>query len=393
VNSQPPTLLRASIVDTEKEFRGLAEAWNSLARSAGGSVFLQHEWFDAAWAWREQDSSLFLVLAWDEDALIGILPLVKVQENQRFPASRNLEFLAVPDTQCCDLIAAPENRNRVTQAFCAELHKRRNEWDQLLLRYLDETAAALSEIKTGMSARRYKCNVKTQGPNLFVPLQGSWDSYYGTRSRSLKKANNLAANRLKKTGDIRVEWISPQNSEKTAIESAVEQAIDISRRSWKQQTGNSLNQPGPMRFITTLTAHAARRGWLSLWLLSIDGRCLAMEYQLLDADNVYALRADFDADCEEISPGSHLMRTLLESLFGRNLQRYYMGPGENAYKTRWTEEGDSLYQMIVHGRTWRGRLIRFLDDRLKPFARSLRNTLAARKASAPSSKNLREPVH
>jgi CelD/BcsL family acetyltransferase involved in cellulose biosynthesis len=68
-----------------------------------------------------------------------------------------------------------------------------------------------------------------------------------------------------------------------------------------------------------------------------------------------------------------LMRTLLESLFGRNLRRYYMGPGENAYKTRWTEEGDTLLQMVVHGRTWRGRLIRLVDEVLKPYARSLRD--------------------
>jgi len=389
VNSPAQLFLRVSIVDTEKEFRDLGVAWNRLARSAGGSVFFQHEWFDAAWAWRKEGSSLFVLLAWEADEPIGILPLVSVREKKPFPALRSLEFLAVPDTQFCDLIAAPEDRSRVAEAFCAKLHKRRKEWDRLVLRYLDDTGAVLNEVKAGLAARQYTCDVKTQGPNLFVKLEPSWDAYYSTRSRSLKKANNLAANRLKKVGEITVRWISPENSGETAIQGALEQAIDISRRSWKQETGNSLDQPGPRGFIQTLTAHAARRGWLSVWLLSIDDKPLAMEYQLLDAGNVYALRADFDAECGEISPGSHLMRTLLESLFSRNLRRYYMGPGENAYKTRWTEEGDTLHQMVVYGRTWRGQLTRFVDNVLKPFARSLRDKLASRKAQ-PIAKDNRD---
>jgi CelD/BcsL family acetyltransferase involved in cellulose biosynthesis len=383
--------LRISVVDTEQAFRELGEAWNTLARSAGGSVFFQHEWFDSAWAWRKESSSLFVLLAWEGNAPIGILPLVRVREKRRFLAISGLEFLTVPDTQFCDLIAAPEDRNRVSEAFCAALDSRRNEWDRMVLRYLDANAAALSEFKASLAARHYPCDVKKQGLNLFVTLESSWDSYYGTRSRSLKKANNLAANRLKKAGEISIEWVASENSGEPAIRDALERSIDISRRSWKQETGNSLDQPGPRGFINTLTAHAARRGWLSVWLLSIDGKPLAMEYQLLDAGNVYALRADFDAECGEISPGSHLMRTLLESLFGRNLRRYYMGPGENAYKTRWTEEGDTLHQMTVHGRTWSGRLIRLVDEVLKPYARSLRDALASRKAQ-PAAKDNRESI-
>jgi CelD/BcsL family acetyltransferase involved in cellulose biosynthesis len=380
VNNPSPPILSVSLVDTEKAFRELGEAWNRLARGFDGSIFFQHEWFDAAWAWRKQDASLFVLLARQSDVLVGILPLVSVREKGRFPALRGLEFLAVPDTQACDLIAAPQDRSRVAEAFCAELHQRRQEWDRLELRYLDATGTTVSEFKTGLAARNYACEVKMQGPNLFVKLEPSWDAYYSTRSRSLKKANNLAANRLKKAGGITVQWITAENSGEPAIQDALEQAIDISRRSWKQKTGNSLDYPGPGDFIQTLTAHATRRKWFSLWLLFIDGKPLAMEYQLLDAGNVYALRADFDAECEEISPGSHLMRTLLESLFGRNLRRYYMGPGENPYKTRWTEEGDTLHQMVVYGRTWRGQLTQIVETVLKPLGRSLRDKLALRKA-------------
>jgi CelD/BcsL family acetyltransferase involved in cellulose biosynthesis len=174
-----------------------------------------------------------------------------------------------------------------------------------------------------------------------------------------------------------VECISGAEAPQAEVQAALGKAVDVSRRSWKQATGNSLDNPGPGAFIQTLTGHAARRGWLSLWLLHIDSKPVAMEYQLVDGANVYALRADFDTACEEISPGSYLMRTLVESLFDKGLQRYYMGPGSNAYKTRWTDEGEPLQQLSAFGRTWRGRLLHIVDDVLRPRARAARAALMA----------------
>ena len=377
MDSLPKTLLSVSIVDSGQAFFELADDWNRLVKQCGGSVFLRHEWFDAAWAWRKEDSNLFIFLAWKGNELVGIFPLVRVEKKERFPRLRSVEFLTVPDTQTCDLIAEPKDRSIVAHAFCGELYKRRNEWDQLSLRYLNDKTSALHDLEAGLAEHRYVSDVKIQGPNLFVNLESSWDTYYGSRTRSLKKANNLAANRLKKAGQIAIQWVTSESADEKSVANALQQAIAISRHSWKQNTGNSLDQSGPGAFISALTKHAARNGWLSLWLLSIDGNALAMEYQLLDAGNVYALRADFDAEHEEISPGSHLMRTLLELLFEPGLKRYYMGPGENAYKTRWTEESVILKQLVVHNRTWRGQIVHVVDDILKPAARRIRNRLTS----------------
>ena len=76
--------------------------------------------------------------------------------------------------------------------------------------------------------------------------------------------------------------------------------------------------------------------------MHVGDRPVAMEYQLVDNGNVHALRSDFDQSCEDLSPGSYLFRHLLESSFGGGLTRYYMGPGDNPYKLRWTDQGESL---------------------------------------------------
>ncbi len=295
---------------------------------------------------------------------------------------RRLEFLTVPDTQLCDVIVAPGQAASVTNAFAADLAQRRGQWDSMQLDYLGEGALAAGALRAALAAHGFRSEVRGAGKNLLIPLDAAWGDYYNTRSRSLKKANNLAANRLKKAGRIRIDWIEPGTDDAATVERALETITELSRCSWKQDTGNSLDHPGPQAFIRELSESARQRGWLSVWIIHVDDQPLAMEYQLVFEGNVHALRADFDASCIEISPGSYLFRHLLETLCGRGLKRYYMGPGENPYKTRWSEEGDSLQRVLVHGRTPRGRVAWFKEVVVKPRLRSIRDRLSASRRGA-----------
>lgn len=375
--------MTVSIVETKQAFHELAAEWNALTQRCAASVFFRHEWFDAAWAWRETDSTLCIMLARQDGNLVGIFPLIRTKTKEHLLSIQCLEFLTVPDTQACDLIIDPESRAVVIAAFSDALCTQMK-WDRLSLSYLSGGHRAADDLMVLLVNRRYRCCRKPQGTNLFVPLSGSWETYYAARTRGLKKASNLAANRLNKLGQIDIRWISSDNTTRSAIERALAQTIDISQRSWKRATGTSLNERGPLSFITVLTEHAMRNGWLSLWLLFLDGKALAMEYQLRDAGNVYALRADFDAECEDISPGSHLMRMLLETLFGRGLHRYYMGPGENAYKLRWTSEAVAQHRILVYGKTLSGRIIGILDDIVIPAVRTLRDKASSKGLSLRS---------
>jgi hypothetical protein len=199
----------------------------------------------------------------------------------------------------------------------------------LRLDYLDPLGAACRFLLPALANAGLRVADSHRGGNPCIALEGAWSDYYNARSRSLKKSVNLASNRLHKAGAIRIEWITSGQVEQARFEQALDAAIGISGRSWKRETGNALDQPGPRAFIQALSQAAFRRGWASIWLLFIDERPLAMEYQLIHDGTVHALRADFDADCTDISPGAHLARHLLERLFGRGWHRYYLGPGDN----------------------------------------------------------------
>jgi CelD/BcsL family acetyltransferase involved in cellulose biosynthesis len=104
-----------------------------------------------------------------------------------------------------------------------------------------------------------------------------------------------------------------------------------------------------------------------------------MEYQLVHGGAVHALRADFDAEFDRVSPGSFLFRHLLEQLFESGEASYLMGPGENQYKLRWSIDGRPLCRARGYNRTTRGYIAYWMDQRAKPVLRALRRRVQRRR--------------
>jgi len=383
-----PKILRSpleiSTVVSEPDFLAMQDAWNALADAAQPrSVFLRHEWFAAAWAWRRLEASLHVLVARRGGRVAGILPLIRANRSGR----REFELLTVPDTQVADLLCAPDDAGDVADAFASELTSDASFWDTLHLDYLRPTGSCAQSLATALRRRGLRTVARDRGRNMYVDLAGTWNGYYDGRSRSLKKASNLAANRLHKQGDVRIESIGLRPYDESALRDALAATIDISARSWKRDTGNALDRPGPQAFIRTLSAKAHERGWLAIWLLFLAGKPMAMEYELVFEGDVHALRSDFDADCIATSPGSHLFRHLLEQLFGQGLVRYYMGPGDNAYKTRWSDQGEPLQRMIVYNRTLQGRFHWLREEKAKPVLRRIRDRLRRDDGTAAAGSN------
>ena len=340
----------------------------------GGSVFCRHEWFDAAWQWARQTAELFVLCYVIGEELTAVFPLICGYRRAGGVRVRELRFLTVPDTQICDIIVPEQYRADAYHAFSAYLADQRAHWDVLRLQYLvDSPSTALLRD----SFRRHRLTTRSclAPGNPFIALDAPWQEYYETRSRRFKKAVNLAANRLKKAGSIRIDWLQPGESSAERCQRFVEDAIAISGRSWKSGTGNSLDSPGPQAFIRRLSNLARDRGWLSIWMLRVDDHPLAMEYQLVANGNVHALRSDFDAAFDDISPGTHLNRCLLEQLFDRGLHRYYMGPGGNAYKLRWAQRVEPVEELVVYGGNVIGRALATWEIALRPMARRVRDRL------------------
>lgn len=360
-----------SIIDSEESWSRSRVRMAALYAAAGAPAFAAPDWIDAARAWRSPASAMRVFSFAEGSHAHGFAPLVVTSQSLAGLPARTLQFITVPDTQFVDVVCAASE----AAPFCIELAEQlaasKGQWDCLRLGYLSDLYRNWRHLEVALARVGITCAIEPAGTNPFVDLSGSFEDYYGARSRSIKKAVNLSANRLAKLGAVSVDWIRGG----AAVGPALAEAIRVSAISWKQETGNSLDQPGPRAFIEQLTESAARSGQLSLWLLRLNGKVIATEYQLVANGNVHALRSDFDPAYSEASPGTYLNHYLLKQLFGQNLHRYYMGPGSNAYKLRWTDVGEPMFSLTAYSPTARGRLLQWLERSARPLARRWRERL------------------
>lgn len=368
--------IKTSLVATEHGFAQLRDVWNRIAADTDPDcVFLRHEWFEAAWQWAKCDAELAIVTVASDDALVGICPLVRRTRKRNGISLRVLEFLAVPDAQSCGVLAAGHDFERVMQAVADKLASDMPVWDLLELGNLCEPHQSSASITGALNQCGLGADSAQTGINPTVDLTQSWETYYRSRSRHLKKNNNLVANRLTRAGIAETTWVRGR-VDADDVEGHVQTLVRLSAASWKNTTGLTLNHDGPEQFIRHLTRLAAAQGWLSVWYLKLDGQPVAMEYQLIYKGRVHALRSDFDDTQRQLSPGSHLNWKLMEQLFGSALHTYYMGPGENAYKMRWTDRGQPMFRVTAYNRTVAGYAMQAMDRAVRPLVRKLKEATA-----------------
>ncbi len=373
LRTDPPIALRR--VTEEADFAALRGAWNRLVERAGGHVFLRHEWFSAAWAWQRTDgASLSIACAYAGDRLVGVLPLMR--SPAAHPGTRMLQFLSVPDAQWCDVLIEPELGAPVAQALAAQLMRESAAWDVLRLERLALGSQTTRWLAPALDEQGLAARLETVDSNLYVDLKTGWPDYLATLSRSIKKTHNLAVNRLARMGTPSVQWVTAATTDAREMNRHLDEVIALSAQSWKHVTGKSFDRPGPQAFIRALTEAAFAQDWLSLWFLRVGDVAVAMEYQLRFDGHLYAMRADFDESFKSLSPGTYLNFKMLEALFDGGFDRYHMGPGNNPYKSRWSEAGEPVQQLTSYSPTVRGRAGALWSE-VKPRLKTWRDRLSS----------------
>jgi CelD/BcsL family acetyltransferase involved in cellulose biosynthesis len=359
-------------VESGADFQTLAGAWSDLAaRSGQTSPFLSHDWFACCWPAVGPARRPELLVVEDGGHPVAMLPLMRWRERQRGMPVRRLALLECPDTPFIDVIVEEPARS-VAGALVEHLAARRD-WDVASLQKLPASSPLLKELEAILPGRLpWRRAEPSSSP--YLAVTGDWEAFWKGTSQRFKKTCRNIQNRLERAGSVRIE----EHTQVDPDGALFGELVELSRRSWKGDRGVAIaTMPNMHGFFGDLTRRASARGWLSLWTLRLDGRLVAMEYQLRDAGRVNALRADFDPALREVSPGSALNFAIARALFERGgVHEYDMGPGLNDYKMRWATGTHEAAHLMIYRPTAYGRLLHLLDTRVRPAVRRVRERMA-----------------
>jgi CelD/BcsL family acetyltransferase involved in cellulose biosynthesis len=352
-----------------RTFRGLAPVWRELARESGqGSPFLSYDWFECCWRAVDSGREPEVLLVEDSAGPVAFVPLVASMGRLRRLPVRCLGMLSSPDTPFVDWLVLGA-ADSVVASVLSHLAARKD-WDLLTFAGLPTGSPTLKALQAA-APDRLRCQPLGLVSSPYMSVTGSWDAFWAGTSQRFKKTLRSVRNRLDKAGRVEIE-----EHRTVALNSPVFQdLLDVSRRSWKGPRRLAIaTMPRMVEFFRQLTERASAQGWLRLWVLRLDGRAVATEYQLEGDGRVHALRSDFDASVpDELSPGSHLNAEIVRRLFAaESVHEYDMGPGDNPYKSRWATASHETARLRLFRPGAYGACLHTVEARVVPVLRRLR---------------------
>jgi len=353
-------------IDNFNDFLALEKAWNqTLEKSPSDTVFLTHEWFRCWWQAYGGENRLFILLVEDEGEIIAVAPLMISKERYRgFPVKR-VGFIENNNSPKSDFIILAKDKECLS-LIVNYLRKNKNLWDILFLNNIPRESRTTDILPQLFVEKGILFGIRDGTSSPYITINSDWQNYYSKRSKKFREVLNNKANRLKKLGTITVQEFNNRNEDLMA------KVFEIGRRSWKEKEKIAISSTKENRkFFSQLSKIASQKGWLSIWLLNLNGQSIAFEYHLKYKRKVYALRAAYMEEYQEASPGSVLDKHIIEHLFRGDFTGYDLGPGVVFYKMRWTSEVRDCLQFAIFNSSIYPKMIYHLEFRVMSFLKKV----------------------
>ena len=164
------------------------------------------------------------------------------------------------------------------------------------------------------------------------------------------------------------------------LEGLLEEGFRVEASGWKGERDTAIiSRPETIGFYTDVARWAAKRGWLQLWFLRLDGRPLAFAYCLQDGQRLYEVKIGFEVSEARHGPGVVLTQARVEHAFRAGLASYEFLGQPAKHKLEWTDRCRSFSRLQAFSPTPAGRLSHLAWTRGRELALRMRARNARRR--------------
>ena len=313
--------MRGSVVNlTQARHQPDWASWQQLTRVA--PPFLAPEFFALANAF-EPVAKTLVAEAWDEERMIGALPLVRERDR--------LSALRCDYTPEYDYYGTPEGVDEIWRALLDD-----PSWNELVLDKLPVDSVLATRLPTlaGIAG----CPVTLR--------LGARHPYFALQSFAHRMPPKFRANLercVRKAGGVELERIAiPTRAE-------FDEAMAIEAMAWKGAAGTSIDTDvRATHFYRAWSKLLGRRGQGALYFLRCDGRRIATLLAVEDGTTLYALKIGYDPSVANLSPGHLLVWHVAAEAEARGLQVFDFVGRDDEWKRKWTDLVHELVSLIIY---------------------------------------------
>jgi CelD/BcsL family acetyltransferase involved in cellulose biosynthesis len=352
---------RVGCIRSFEELAARRSEWTALLQRAQSfTPFQTFEWHAAWWRVFGGDFNLFVPCAEEGGRLIGLAPLMLADRRVLGRRLRVAHFIGLYQSDFCDFIL-DESRPDALGLLLGWLADNPQDWDALDLRNFEGASATLRVVQEFFAARGYAVEQRhwSQAPTYMFGNQQA-DSEL-LKKKSLRRHYNY----FQRQGKLEFKHY-------TAAEDIVDHLEEffcqhIGR--WGQtETPSQFLQEQPRTFCREIVRALAPTRYLRFAVVSLDGKAIAYHLGFECDGRFIWYKPTYDVALARHSPGEVLIKYLLEDVSGRGLIEFDFGPGEEAFKYRFSNYTRSICSAHVYRDRFAGHAERLqfkLRDRIR----------------------------
>lgn len=319
--------LHLELTETRAELPVTRERWNALAaENPTHTAFQTFEWFDTWWTAFGASHQLFLLTLQDAGTVHGIFPLMRMRGALGL---RHLEFTGTPNADYQDFIL-PAHRTEAIRLLCEYLYSVRDRWDMLVLRNLPDESPTGREISDGFRRLGLGIMDMEREPCPVLLIRGRETEVENLLNRySIRRA----VRNLGRQGPLRYQRLeSPEQ-----IDGNLPDFYEQHRHRWAVKEDESSFARQQYRDWYRALAHAAARaGWLHFSRLDCGAKAAAFHFGFGYGDRLAWYKPSYNPQFGELSPGTVLIRHLIDDAQKQNLGEFDFSAGFEPFKDRFS---------------------------------------------------------
>jgi CelD/BcsL family acetyltransferase involved in cellulose biosynthesis len=322
-------------------------------------VFLLYKHFG-----NEKDNALYVLR--DGTKIVGFVPLfMNTRKTGKILPWKELSFIGVARheiTNFCDFIVDEEYTDGISFFFDHLLKEK--SWHALQLKYLTEAGSYFETLKKTLDLKGVDHATKIVTKVLYVDLKsyGSWENYYGSLGRNLRRELTKRNYKFEEYDDYRYVRNPPVEDDELF------QVIRHLYTKRQKQLGRKGFSEAVWNFFSEFISDFRKKDLLDFSLIYVNGKPISYTLGFKFKNIYYHESIGFDPDYEQLSPNKVHHKLLIESCFKDGLDEFNFMRGDSDYKFKWTQTYRNSYQIrLANPSSFYGKMLRNIKTKLRPL--------------------------
>jgi CelD/BcsL family acetyltransferase involved in cellulose biosynthesis len=378
--------MRITEINNLKDFVSLKTPWNALVQRSSHTVFSTWEWCYTWWKHFGNNRRLIILLAEEDNKLIGIAPLMYSVHSMFGLRQGKIEFIGTSPTTNADFIIEDEQNTTIDVVtnyndfiiqeghescmplFFDYLQNLKIKWSSADLTNIPEIALSkLSQVSN---------NIKLAHKCLYTQLPSSNETFLGNIKRKDRKEMRRYLRQIEKHG-FKAELVDCSKTH--LVSNGMTELFKLNQKRWSAKgLPGGFSDQRRCNFYLDIANSFSKNRWLGLYCLKLSGKTVAVMYGFKYKDKYCAYKTGMDPAYSRFSVGNLLFLKVIEKCIQEGLLEFDFMWGTDSYKRQFAPCETSNYRAIVPRKRLLGTFKHSMyseywrqGERLKYFRRKL----------------------